>query len=66
MSIGHTSLHRLVENQEWVEPVAEAPIKETSVDGGKVRIRGPKGQGSHWEHPNFVKGEKYDTVPLLF
>jgi hypothetical protein len=46
--IGHTSLHRLVENQEWVEPVAEAPIKETSVHGGKVRIRGAKGEGSHW------------------
>ncbi|MEG3911622.1 hypothetical protein QT979_27025 [Microcoleus sp. w2-18bC1] len=48
VKIGHTSLHRLVENQEWVEPVASDPIKETSVDGGKVRIRGPKGEGSHW------------------
>ncbi len=48
VKIGHTTLHRLVENQEWVEPVAEAPVKETSVDGGKVRIREPKGEGSHW------------------
>lgn len=48
VKIGHTTLHRLVENQEWVEPVAEAPLKETSVDGGKVRIRGAKGEGSHW------------------
>jgi hypothetical protein len=48
VKIGHTTLHRLVENQEWVEPVAEAPVKETSVDGGKVRIRRPKGEGSHW------------------
>lgn len=48
VKIGHTSLHRLVENQEWVEPVASDPIKETSVDGGKVRVRGAKGEGSHW------------------
>ncbi|MEG4076144.1 hypothetical protein QUA30_26395 [Microcoleus sp. Pol14C2] len=47
VKIGHTSLQRLVENQEWVEPVAFAPITETSVDGGKVRVRGPKGEGSH-------------------
>jgi len=48
VKIGHTTLHRLVENQQLVEPRAESPIKETSVDGGKVRIRGPKGEGCHW------------------
>ena len=38
----------MVEKQEWVEPVAEVPIKETSVGGGKVRMREAKGEGSHW------------------
>ncbi|MEG4422297.1 hypothetical protein QUA70_27500 [Microcoleus sp. LAD1_D5] len=35
IKIGHTSLHRLVENQEWVEPVAFTPIKETMWMEGK-------------------------------
>jgi hypothetical protein len=48
VKIGHTTLHRLVENQQLVEPRAECPIKETSVDGGKVRVRGAKGEGCHW------------------
>jgi hypothetical protein len=40
VKIGHTCLHRLVEKQEWSEPYAKIEVKETSIDGGKVRVRG--------------------------
>lgn len=48
IKIGHTCLHRLVEKQEFVEPTAVSEVKETSVDGGKVRLRGLPGKGCHW------------------
>jgi hypothetical protein len=38
VKIGHTCLHRLVEKQEWSEPHAKIEVKETSIDGGKVRL----------------------------
>lgn len=46
--IGHTCLHRLVSKQEWAEPIVDEEVKETSVDGGKVRLRGAPGEGCHW------------------
>lgn len=46
--IGHTCLHRLVEKQEWASSIATSEVKETSVDGGKVRLRKEEGEGSHW------------------
>lgn len=48
VKIGHTCLHRLVAKQEFLEPKADSEIKETSVDGGKVRIRGEVGKGCRW------------------
>ena len=48
IKIGHSALHRLVTQKEWSEPIAELSIKETSVDGGKVRVRGQQGEGSQW------------------
>ncbi|WP_445305275.1 ISKra4 family transposase [Microcoleus sp. w2-18aC4] len=48
IKIGHSALHRLVSQKEWSEPIAELSIKETSVDGGKVRVRGQQGEGSQW------------------
>jgi hypothetical protein len=46
--IGHTCLHRLVEKQEWASRIATSEVKETSVDGGKVRLRKEEGEGSNW------------------
>lgn len=72
VKIGHTTLHRLVENQQLVEPRAESPIKETSVDGGKVRIRGAKGEGCHWQdykavrlHDSFYAGYFQENEVLI-
>ena len=72
VKIGHTTLHRLVENQQLVEPRAESPIKETSVDGGKVRIRRPKGEGCHWLdykavrlHDSFYAGYFQENEALI-
>lgn len=55
VKIGHTCLHRLVEKQEWSEPIAKIEVKETSIDGGKVRLRGNLGEGSHWQDYKAVR-----------
>ncbi len=55
VKIGHTCLHRLVEKQEWSEPHAKIEVKETSIDGGKVRLRGNLGEGSHWQDYKAVR-----------
>jgi hypothetical protein len=55
VKIGHTCLHRLVEKQEWSEPHAKIEVKETSIDGGKVRLRGKLGEGSHWQDYKAVR-----------
>lgn len=48
MSVGHSSLHRLVQQQEIVPPEAKQAVGEVSLDGGKVRLRGVPGEGSAW------------------
>lgn len=55
VKICHTCLHRLVEKQEWSEPHAKIEVKETSIDGGKVRLRGNLGEGSHWQDYKAVR-----------
>lgn len=55
VKIGHTCLHRLVEKQEWSEPIALFEVEETSIDGGKVRLRGNLGEGSHWQDYKAVR-----------
>ena len=55
VNISHTCLHRLVENQEWSEPKASLQVQETSVDGGKVRLRGSLGEGCHWQDYKAVR-----------
>ncbi|WP_375293886.1 hypothetical protein [Oscillatoria sp. HE19RPO] len=48
IKIGHTSLHNRAIKQEWSEQSSQTLVKEISVDGGKVRVRGPQGEGSVW------------------
>ena len=48
MRVGHSSLHRLVQQQEWSAPEAKQVVNEISLDGGKVRLRGEPGQASYW------------------
>lgn len=41
--------HRLVHRQSFDLPVAETAVEEMSIDGGKVRIRTPKGEICRWQ-----------------
>lgn len=56
IKVGHTTLHRLVQKQEFVMPDAKQPITEVSIDGGKVRLRGEEsGQKSYWRDYKAVR-----------
>ncbi len=44
--VSHSTQQRLVMRQELPLPQAKQTITEVSVDGGKVRLRGPLGEGS--------------------
>lgn len=49
IEIGHSSLQRYVQRQEFPCAEPNAAIEEISLDGGKVRLRSPlKGQKSYW------------------
>lgn len=39
---------RLVHRQEFELPMCKSPVKELSVDGGKIRLRTPKGEKCIW------------------
>jgi hypothetical protein len=41
--------------QEFPLPTAKQAITEVSVDGGKVRLRGAKGEGSYWRDYKAVR-----------
>lgn len=58
MHIGHSSLHRYVQNTEYFLPDSETPVTEVSVDGGKVRLRTPLGQSSEWLEYKAVRLQK--------
>ena len=48
VKVGHSTHQRLVNRQDLPLPEALQAVTEVSVDGGKVRLRGAKGEGSHW------------------
>lgn len=48
MAISHSTQQRLVHRQTFDLPQAAQAVEEMSVDGGKVRLRTPKGQPSEW------------------
>ena len=48
MKVSHSTQQRLVMRQELPLPEAKQALTEVSVDGGKVRLRGAKGEGSYW------------------
>lgn len=48
VKVGHSSIHNLVNTQNFSEQTAVSEVRETSVDGGKVRVRGEKGSGCRW------------------
>jgi hypothetical protein len=49
IQVGHSDLHRWVQQTELDEPEVEETIEEISLDGGKVRVRTSKGQPSEWQ-----------------
>lgn len=46
--VSHSTQQRLVHRQTFDLPQAEPAVDEMSVDGGKVRLRTPKGQPGEW------------------
>jgi len=57
VKVGHTTQQRLVQRQELEMPSAKQAVTEVSVDGGKVRLRGNKGQASYWRDYKAVRLE---------
>lgn len=56
VKVGHTTLHRQVQKQEFVIPDAKQPITEVSIDGGKARLRSEEeGQQSYWRDYKAVR-----------
>jgi len=48
VQVSHSTQQRLVHRQVFDLPQVEQVVDELSVDGGKVRLRTPKGQPSEW------------------
>jgi hypothetical protein len=48
IQVGHSDLYRWVQHTELDELELEETIEEVSLDGGKVRVRTPKGEPSEW------------------
>ena len=48
MAVSHSTQQRLVQRQSFALPQVAQTIEEMSVDGGKVRLRTPKGEPSEW------------------
>ena len=48
VAVSHSSQQRLVHRQTFDLPQVESETEELSIDGGKVRLRTPKGQLSEW------------------
>jgi len=55
VKVSHSTQARLVNRQELPLPQAKQAVSEVSVDGGKVRLRGAKGEGSHWRDYKAVR-----------
>lgn len=55
VKVGHSTQQRLVQRQEFWLPEAKQAVSEVSVDGGKVRLRGAKGQESYWRDYKAVR-----------
>ena len=55
VKVGHSTLHRLVNRQDLPQPSALQAVSEVSLDGGKVRLRTPKGQECEWRDYKAVR-----------
>jgi hypothetical protein len=48
VSVSHSTQQRLVHRQTFDLAQVSATVEEMSIDGGKVRLRTPKGESSEW------------------
>ena len=48
LTVSHSTQQRLVQRYEFTEVSVNQEIEELTVDGGKVRLRTPKGLGCEW------------------
>ncbi len=55
VKVGHSTQHRLVQTKEWSLAQVKQAISEVSIDGGKVRLRGGKGQETYWRDYKAVR-----------
>jgi hypothetical protein len=55
VKIGHSTLHRMVNKQELELPSSKQGVGEISIDGGKVRLRTPKGLECVWRDYKAVR-----------
>lgn len=55
VKVGHSSLHRYVQRQDFAPTDAKQGVSEVGIDGGKVRLRGDEGQPSYWRDYKAVR-----------
>jgi hypothetical protein len=48
VAVSHSTQQRLLHRQTFETPQTQHPVEEISIDGGKVRLRTPKGQMCLW------------------
>jgi hypothetical protein len=72
MAVSHSTQQRMVHRQDFALPQAEQEIEEMSLDGGKARLRTPKGQKSEWRdykaialHQSYVAAFFQENVSLV-
>lgn len=53
--VGHSTQQRLVHRQDLCPTTAQNPVAELSVDGGKVRLRTPRGKSCEWRDYKAIK-----------
>jgi hypothetical protein len=53
--VGHSELHRLVQQTQLDRLELEETVEEVSLDGGKVRLRTPKGEPCEWRDYKAVR-----------
>lgn len=49
MAVSRGTQQRLVQRQSFELPIADTGVEEISIDGGKVRVRTPKGEICRWQ-----------------
>jgi hypothetical protein len=63
MAVSRGTQQRLVQRQSFELPIADGEVEEISIDGGKVRVRTPKGEICRWQDYKAVNlhGHAYEA-----